>query len=227
MKTWQDQLSHQLLRHVLRLSTSARSVCLTSSGQPLAWADLRDPAEYYAICDTACTVSDRMLCFKLARPAAGPDGGLRASRGGAAWHNAVRHRRPQTQPGLRAMGRAAADTARRKATQPLCGPLGTRAVSGSGLWQPAPHRRSQLIIPNGRSASASAFLSVPFREIFRWTRVRVISSRRRGNSTVICGPNPGSCPSLLDSIFSRTSKAAAGAAGRLVESSYCLPMQTV
>ena len=39
---------------------------------------------------------------------AGPDGGLRAtgrSRGGAARRNAVRHSRPQAQPGLRAAGR--------------------------------------------------------------------------------------------------------------------------
>ena len=39
---------------------------------------------------------------------AGPDGGLQAigrSRGGAARRDAVRHRRPQAQPGLRAAGR--------------------------------------------------------------------------------------------------------------------------
>ena len=47
---------------------------------------------------------------------AGPDGGLRAtgrSRGGAARRNAVRHRRPQAQPGLRAAGRGGSYPAQR------------------------------------------------------------------------------------------------------------------
>ena len=51
----------------------------------------------------------------------GPDGGLRAigrSRGGAARRNAVRHRRPQAQPGLRTAARATAEAARHNATKP-------------------------------------------------------------------------------------------------------------
>jgi len=100
---------------VLRLmpSTSTRDACLTSSGLP--WADSGRPdwiLRHRRL---------RMLCLRLysllgIAGYAGPDGGLRAmgrSRGGAARRNAIRRRRPQTQPGMRAAGRGGSCPAQR------------------------------------------------------------------------------------------------------------------
>lgn len=94
-------------------STSRRSACLTSSGLP--WADSGRPdwiLRHRRL---------RMVCLRLysllgIAGYAGLDGGLRAmgrSRGGAARRNAIRRRRPQTQPGMRAAGRGGSCPAQR------------------------------------------------------------------------------------------------------------------
>jgi hypothetical protein len=77
---------------------------MTSSGLP--WADSGRPD--WILCHRRV----RMVCHRLhsllgTARYAGFDGGLLAmgrSRGGAAWRNAIRRRRPQTQPGMRAAG---------------------------------------------------------------------------------------------------------------------------
>ena len=96
-----------LMRHVL--STSARSAWLTSSGLHLPTRG--GPTEYYANGDNA-SLSPTVRSARHRRPQA-PMGDCKPWRGAGEEHT-VRHRRPQTQPGLR----ATAEAARRNATKP-------------------------------------------------------------------------------------------------------------
>jgi hypothetical protein len=112
------------------LSTSSRSVCLTSLGLP--WADSGGPTENYAISDYSCSVSDCTLCSAPPAPQA-PIGDCweqgricspqRCSALPAASPIWTAGRGAGYEPGSIRLGPSHID----------CGPIGTRPVSG--LWE--------------------------------------------------------------------------------------------
>ena len=129
---------------------------------------------------------------------AGPDGGLRAmgrSRGGAARRNAVQHRRPQAQPGLRAAGSGPRWNLP-GATRPSHvdrGPTGTRAVSGlrerrAGV-RVKPERRAGVRVkpeqaPQGATGRGLGWNRGPQVDRRRSTILEQSCGRRTGGATV-------------------------------------------
>ncbi len=117
---------------MLRLmpSTSTRDACLTSSGQP--WADSVRP-DWILRHWRLRMVSLQLYSLPGIAGYAGLDGGLRAmgrNRGEAALHNAIQRRRPQTQPGMRAVGRGGSGQAQRDQATSTADLLGGGGVAG-------------------------------------------------------------------------------------------------
>ena len=144
------------------------------------------------------------------------DGGLRAmgrSQGGAARRNAVRHCRPQTQPGMQTAGRAAAEAAQRNATVATyvhTSAMGVGLTSLGHLWagRRRPHNNYVICNPADTTpivnsaehyaarAAGQRPLGGPQRNCSDAT-IPGPAGRRPNRTNQDCGPQGGAAEELL------------------------------